>query len=346
MTSIGYGPPWRVNGPLPSRPVYGLVQAADAPAAGVTLVVDVEVAGLQAALEEAAGERDSLVAAAGDEASIRLALNEVADIQARLDAATRADIQRWINGVAVYPYPIGPALAWNACAVASEAVAKGDGAALPNPVFGAMTVYLAETCTAYQIPSQEEFKARALLALSVIEGAAVATEFLTGAVLPLNPHLADGNGTFPNADVVTSPLNALALLEGEIAVSGKAGLVHMSPQMLTVLRSMYAMDEKGGVIRTGVGTVVIPDAGYAVGANPAGHAAAAGTQEWMYATGPIELRRSEMFVTPEDVSQALDRGAGGKPNSLTYRAERYWLADWDTEVQAAVLADRCVTTCS
>lgn len=345
MSSVGYGPLWRINGPLPTRPVYGLLQAADAPAAGVSLIVDVEVGEAQANLEVARAARDELVVSGGDPASILRALNEVVDIQARLDAATHADVQRWINGAAIYPYPVGPALAWNACALASDAVVKNDGADLPNPEFGAMTIYLAETCTSYKIPSQEEFRARAVLALSVMEGAAVATEFLTGGVLPLNPHLADGNGTFPNANTVTSPLNALALLEGEIAVSGKAGLIHMSPQMLTVLRSQYAMDDKGGVIRTGNGTVVIPDAGYAVGANPAGHPAASGTQEWIYATGPIELRRSEMFTTPDDVSEALDRGIDGKPNSITYRAERYWLATFDTEVQAAVLADRCQVVC-
>jgi hypothetical protein len=56
-----------------------------------------------------------------------------------------------------------------------------------------------------------------------------------------------------------------------------------------------------------------------------------------------------MFVTPERVDQALERGTGGastgRPNTIVYRAERYYLVDWDTQVQAAVLVDLCSTEC-
>jgi hypothetical protein len=94
---------------------------------------------------------------------------------------------------------------------------------------------------------------------------------------------------------------------------------------------------------------VVPDFGYAPGADPVGHAAAGATEEWAYATGPIDIRRSEMFTLPERVDQALDRSVGatnGSPNTITYRAERYYLPIWDTAVQAAVLIDRCLATCA
>ncbi len=302
MSSVGFGPLWRIDGPLRSPPVYGLLQAAAAPAAGVTLVTDVD------------GE----------------------------------NVERWINGVELYPYPPGPAHVWDPCAPASEFVEKEAGGELAHPQYGAMTVYLAETCTSYKVWNQEAFKARAMLALEAVEGAAVAQEFLTGQVMTLNPHLADGNGTFPNGDVVTSPQAALALLEAEIAKSGQFGLVHMSPQMATVLANYHVIDAVGKVLRTKVGTVVIPDAGYVNGTTPKGHAPAAGTEEWMFATGTIEVRRSARFTTPDDISQALDRGSGataGMPNSITYRVEEYALVTWDTDVQAAVLADRCMTEC-
>ncbi len=303
MSAVGFGPWWPIDGPLPNPQVYGLLAAAAAPAAGVTIIEDVDA----------------------------------------------EQIQRWINGVKVRPYPVGPAKAWNACAPASEFVDKDEGTDIPLPEFGAMTIYLPISCTSYQVPDQQAFKARAVLTLTAVESFTVAREFLSGDVLPLNPHLADGNGTFPNGNTVTSPLNALGLLEKEIAASGQLGLVHMSPQMATVLRAQLAIDDKTGVLRTINGNVIIQDDGYAAGASPKGaHTPASGTKEWMYATGTVEIRRSPIFTTPDNVSEALSRGTGGAgdtPNNVTYRAERYELIDWDTQTQAAVFADRCMSTC-
>jgi hypothetical protein len=303
MGEAGYGT-WRIDGPLPEPPVYGLLQAAAAPAAGVTIVPDV-------------------------------------DDQGR---------ERWLDGVTVYPYPPGPALAWDSCARGTAPlVTKDDGADVENPEFAAMTIYLAERCRSRKVWDQASFKARATTSLAAFEGGAVAREFMSGEVLPLSPHLADGNGSFPNGDTPTSPINGLALLEGEIGLSRQLGVIHMSPQLAIWLSNYHVLDLQGKILRTKVGTPVIPDAGYTEGASPAGHAAASPGQQWMYATGTIEVRRSEMFVTPERVDQALERGTGGastgRPNTIVYRAERYYLVDWDTQVQAAVLVDLCSTEC-
>lgn len=304
---IGYGPLEQVDGPLPVPPVYGLLQAAAAPAAGVRIVPD-------------------------------------ADAEGR---------ERWINGVQLYPYPPDVPEAWDACALGSDRHAKGSGAGLVLPEFGAFTLWLAETCTTYQVPDQAAFKARAITAFTASESAGVAREFLSGSILKLNPHLSDGQGSFPNGDGVTSPVNGLALLEGEIAKSGRLGLIHMSPITATLLRNNYVVDNKTGVLRTINGNVVIPDAGYVYGATPAprppafpaGHPDPSNGQEWIYATGAIDVRRSEIFTVPDNVTEAVDRGLGGMPNSVTYRAERFYLVDWDTTVQAAVLIDRCRDNC-
>jgi hypothetical protein len=211
-----------------------------------------------------------------------------------------------------------------------------------------MTVWLAETCTSFKVWNQAAFIARATLALSAVEGATIAREFMTGSRLPNNHFLQDGAGTFPNGDTVTSVVNGLAILENEIAKSGKFGLIHCTPGAATSMRDRFSIDDRTGVLRTINGNVVIPDAGYVYGTEPQGHTAPGPTQEWMYATGPIEVRRSSMFTLPETVDEALDRGLGatnGKPNSIRYIAERYYLVDWDTEVQAAVLVDRCQTSC-
>lgn len=322
MTFVGFGPLERIDGPPPIAPLFGLLAAAAAPAAGVRIIVDVD------------GEPMT---------------EEAARALVGLDLPYPGR-ERWINGVQVYGYPPDLLQVYDPCSGGgSESHIKGFGEELENPMFGAMTVWLAETCTTYKVWSQEEFKARAVASFSAVESAGVARELMGGYGMPDNPHLADGNGEFPNDDDPTNPLNALGLLENEIARSGKQGLIHCEPQIATnLLGRGFAISDKTGVIRTINGIVVIPDFGYVDSATPVGHAAPTGQQSWMYATGPIDLRRSETFVTPDDVSEAMDRGSGGatngKPNSITYRVERYYLADWDTEVQASVLADPCATT--
>lgn len=257
-------------------------------------------------------------------------------------------VDRWANGIEVFPYPVDVAEAFDPCASGTGPnAAKAEGQDVPRPQFAAVTVFLPVTCTAYRIWDQAEFKARAVAAMATVEGARVERELLAGDVMLLNPHLADGQGTFPNADGVTSVVNGVALLEGELAASARGGLIHLSPQAGTVAVLNGLIEPADGVLRTkACGTLVICGAGYAAGASPAGHAVATGTQEWIYATGPVDVRRSEVFVVPESVAEALDRGAGGAANSITYRAERYYVVAWDTAVQAAVLVDRCQNTCT
>jgi hypothetical protein len=337
---IGFGPLERIDGPLPLPPVYGLLQAAAAPAAGVRIVVDVEEQGA-VDLNDLSSTGETM-----DEAIARLKREGILPEQ--------AGGERWLNGAEVFPYPPDTPSLFDPCASnLATAGSKSFGSDLEHPKFAATTIYLAETCTSYKVWDQDEYKARAVVALTAVQSAGVARQLMTGEANPLSPHLADANDNcvFPNGDTATNPMNALALLEEQIGLTGKLGLVHCSPQFASALRERFQVDDRGGVIRTINGNVVIPDAGYAAGSTPHGHAAPTGTEEWIYATGPVDVRLSEIFVLPERVSEALDRGTPdsattGRPNSITYRAERYTLATWDTELQAAVLTDRCMTGCT
>lgn len=305
MSLLSPGPPWRVDGPPPIPQMFGLLAAADAEAAGVRFVQD-------------------------------------------LDGQGR---ERWLDGIAVYPYPPDVGTISDACATGSLKLQKSFGATdVENPEFAALTVVIGETCSSSRVWDQQAFAKRAEVVLAAVESAAVASELMSGDVVPGQPHLSDGEGTFPNGNAVTSPVNGIALLEGEIAKSGRNGLIHCSPMLAThLMGSGFALGDKTGVIRTINGIVVIADFGYVYGAAPDTHPAATGTEEWAYATGPIDVRRTEIIMLPRRVDEALDRGTGGatndRPNSITYRAERYYALDWDTAVQAAVLVDRCQTTC-
>lgn len=295
--STGVGPLWRIDGPLPLAPQYGLLQAARSES--VRIVPDQDDRG----------------------------------------------IERWGNGVELYPYPPDEAHVFDSCGVyGSTPTTKEFGTSMDFPQFDAMTVYLAETCTSYRVWNQDAFRARAVAAMGAVEGAAVEREFMNGDIFAGSPHLADGQGTFPNLDASTSPMNGLALLELEIADSGRRGVIHVSPGLATALAAALLVSDVGGVLRTINGTVVVPGYGYG-DSHPAGHATASGSEEWAYATGPIDVRRSETFTIPETVAEALDRN-GETPNSITYRVERLYLVTWDTVVQSAVLIDRCSDSCS
>jgi hypothetical protein len=340
VSEIGYGPLERIDGPLPVPPPYGLLAAAAAPATGVRIVVDVEEEGT-VDLNDLSSTGETM-----DEAIARLKREGI------LPAS--AGDYRWLNGVEVYPYPPDVPGLYEPCGSnVGTAGTKTFGSDLAHPRFSAVTIYVAETCTSYKVWNQEQFKARAVTALTAVQSHGVARQLLLGVGDPENPYLADAAGDcqFPNGDAVTNALNGLALLEQAIGNTGKLGLIHCSPQFASALRERFAVDNRGGVIRTINGNILIADNGYAAGSTPHGHPGPSGTEEWIYATGPVDVRLSEIFVLPEKVSEALDRGTPnsattGRPNSITYRAERYALPIWDTELQVAVRVDRCQSGCS
>lgn len=343
--SVGFGPSWRIDGPPPLPPLYGLVQSAERPlAAPIRIIVDIDNVSYD--LNDLARE----LSMTEEEAIKQLKADGVLEAQ--------AGAERWISGAQVYSYPPDLADIFDPCEGGSNADTKGFGEDVALPEFGAMTVWLAETCTTRSVWDEASFRARASMVLAAVEGPGVAREFLEGRRMPLNPHLSDGNGTFPNGDVVTNPVDGLAMMEEEIAKSGRQGIIHCSPGLATSLVGRgFSLDNKSGVIRTVNGIVVVPDFGYVFGATPKasdaypdGHAEPTGTEEWMYASGPVDIRRSDAFTNPDTYAEALDKGTPnsattGRPNTVTYRAERYYLIDWDTEVQSAVLVDRCQTEC-
>jgi hypothetical protein len=241
----------------------------------------------------------------------------------------------WMAGAAVYPYPdLEDGGAHNACASGTERE-KIEGGTIPIPEFGAFTVYVAETCTARGIGDDQAFQDRAVIGLKGLEAALVEHEFATGDAMPGNPYLADSN-----VDVLTgspmAPVEALAELENAIAGTGKMGVIHTDPGTATAWASACTVEREGAYLRAiATGTPIVVGYGY-VGIAPDGEAAPAATGGWAWATGPVQIRRSGIEMLPGSLAQALDR----QNNVVTYRAERHYLVDWDTELQAAVLVDR------
>lgn len=262
--------------------------------------------------------------------------------------------EHWANGIEVHGYIPDVPQGYSVCGDTSGSspgapVKQEQETPNPLPEFGPLTVYLAETCSmrsiAYGSRSQEEynnlFRARANAVFQATESGAVARELELGEWLPDNPHFTDGN-----ADVLTSGAvglrQGLSLLEDAIAETYRAGVIHMTAGLAAAYSTLGtgALIVERGKLYTQLGTLVIPDYGY-TGAAPEGETPATGTIEWAYATGPVEILRSESMIMPPNIWEAIDR----EQNEITYRAERYYIAYWDTALQAAVEIDRCIDNC-
>lgn len=252
------------------------------------------------------------------------------------------DTARWPNSVEVLPFPPDLGGTWDTCSPSTMPLEKDEGDPPNISTFAAFTVYVPVTCSGLGVGDEAAFRARAAAALAAREGRLVEIEFSTGGLIPTNPRLNDGQGTFPNGNTATDPVNGVAILERAIADTGAGGVIHVTPEVSTALSARgHALEDDRGVLRTtGNGTVVIPGAGYD-GSNPNGHSGATAVRDWIYATGPVDIRRSEVIPVPGTLAEALDR----ENNILTFRAERDYLVTWDAELQAAVLVDRCSTTC-
>lgn len=263
-----------------------------------------------------------------------------------LSAATiiPGEEERWANGVEVWPFPPDAAGGHDPCASGSAAQ-KAVGGVGSKPQFAAFTAYLAATCNARGIATNDEFRARAVAAFTAVEGAAVEKQLASGLYIATpNPFLADLNLVAPGGGALsltsTSPTNALALLENGIARTGRQGLIHADPATAIAWSEAHLLQPQGSTMYTLRGTPVAIGDGYA-GVHPLGHTAPSACEGWAFATGPVHVRRETDVTVYGDVAANLDRTT----NTLTFRAERGVVVYWDAVLQVGVLVDRGKTGC-
>lgn len=238
----------------------------------------------------------------------------------------------WQNGVEVWSYPPDLPHSWDPCSSGSDRV-KAEGGTIPLPQFGAFIVYFSETCTTRSIRTPEEFIARATTAFNATVSYAVEQEFALGTAMGLiNPYLTDTNLDVLNGGAATPALEALSWLERAIATTGRKGLIHASPQIVTRWGD-FRVKDVAGRLQSIVGTPVAAGQGYS-GVEADGTGGVAGA-DWAFATGPVDIRRSGMRVYPENISEALLRSE----NLVTYYVEETFAVDWDTVLQSGILVD-------
>lgn len=243
------------------------------------------------------------------------------------------------GGAKITPYPNDMPVGHDPCSDGSLREKDFPTALTIPDGFPSFTAYLGEVCTAYNIGSWPDWKARANLALAGREAWALERQ-LIAAQFALAPNLNDAD-----VDIVTTvqpAATAVAYLEGAIAATGIAGVLILSPEVVSFL-GFQNFVAAGGVLRTAAGTPVIVAQGASGGSEesggpgaPTGGSAAAAGQSWCYATGPILYARgASIFNSPDTIAEALDRD----DNTVVYRAERDLWVGWDKQLQAAILAD-------
>jgi len=253
--------------------------------------------------------------------------------------------RRVFNGVEVWPYPSDLPVGFDQCATGGSPSNEKTAGELPDTVrFPGYTIFEPVTCTARSIHDQAIYADRAMAALEAGQGWQIERQFWTGELFPGEAHLADAHATVLNAGAATNPTNGLALLEQAVADSGRFGWIHATAAQVSVWSAFYQIFQDGPILRTILGTVVVPGAGYD-GSGPPGETPATGTLDWAYATGPVEVRLSDAYLVPGKLSEAITFSPTSD-NTITYRAERNVVADWDDTLHAAVLIDRCQTDCT
>jgi hypothetical protein len=225
----------------------------------------------------------------------------------------------WQNGIQYQPLDCDPAGAWgDPCAAdqPDKSVPYGVGLVTATP----FTVYAGWNCKAVGY-TEAEILQRAQANLLLGEWRAVEDTVWTGA-LGNTPALATADAD--NLGTAADPVDALALLEDYLGQTfGGQGVIHMSRYLATHLITNGTITPQGDRLMTGLGTLVAAGGGYTANTGPDGTDAAAGSY-WMYATGPVSIRRSEVFVNPDTVGAALNRTT----NDVLVLAERTYVVDW------------------
>jgi hypothetical protein len=237
------------------------------------------------------------------------------------------DVGRWLNGVNLIGYPPSTPEVWNACAPGTFGT-KAEGDPGDQAQFDPFVCYLPVTCSALSYPFIREWSETVLEATYsfAVEQALVGIQ---QAGLGPNPALGDGNVQILAGGSAKSPIVALSYIENAIGATGRRGMIHATPATIAQLNTDTFLDPDQ--LLTTNGNQVVSGGGYE-GATANGLSVVAG-QDWMFGTGPVEVRYSPMTIT--DLKESLDRS----DNTLTFRAERWVLAVWDTSLQVAVKVD-------
>lgn len=243
----------------------------------------------------------------------------------------KEDNGRWMNGVHVVGYPAGVPQPFEPCSTGTfRTKDESVGDAVPGERFDPIAVYFPVSCSTHGMGDSaiQKLIEKVETVLDATLSFGVEASLAKGTTLSVNPFFADGNMIALAAGAV-NPRVGLGYLENAIGGTGRGGMIHATPAVVAAWQS--GLDEPT-VLRTSNGTPVVSGAGY-IGAHPSGQTAPAATRDWVFATGPVEVRVEDEDRT--EITEAVDRAS----NDIVIRAERWALPEWDTALQVGVLID-------
>ena len=128
-----------------------------------------------------------------------------------------------------------------------------------------------------------------------------------------------------------SMTEAFARFEGALGINHhSAGVIHMPRKLASYAYRDSLMFREGGRLETVLGTAVAAGAGYELNnMGPTGQFTAP-SQPFLYATGPVTIRRGEIWVQPDE-SKYLNRD----DNEVVILAQRDYLVTFAGPVYAA-----------
>lgn len=249
--------------------------------------------------------------------------------------------RHWRCGVQWEPYACSPARTiGDQCDNPAAEKTLDDGVPLVDAA--AFTVYGSYLCRTVG-RGEADILDRVRQAVRLGEQRAVEQTFWTGD-LGNTPYLAspdavvlnDGGLPVDPADALT-PTAGLAALESYLRETyGGTGVIHAPAGAVPVLARYGQFCDCSTPLRTWLGTPVAAGGGYVVNTGPDGLPAPAGTA-WLYATGPVAIRRGELFLNPDTVAQALNRAT----NEIAILAEREYVVGFDCLLAAVLINVNC-----
>lgn len=257
------------------------------------------------------------------------------------------DDLHFLGGVGVDSYPTEVPLTHDPCSSGSARI-KAIGEKPPAPEFGSFTVYIPITCGGKGVGTEvgaQLLRNRALQAFEARESYGVELELALAPADPTRPHLT-GAGPWDNAGAglvtlgsgAVGPREALALLEQAIGETAQNGYIHIDPATGVMWFSYGLLEPVGAELKTKRGNTVIIGNGY-IGAQPDEEEGdLADDHSWAFATGLVRVARDGATVIGNTM-QSIDYST----NEITFRAERNYVAYWDTALQVGVEVDRSQT---
>lgn len=241
------------------------------------------------------------------------------------------DATRVLNGVNVFGYPTGCSSLWEPCSDGTFRT-KTDVSEMLSPRFDSFVVYKPVTCSAIGLRDPGELSDRSEAALEATVSAGVEKALAEGVDQSSNPFFGDASVDDLTGGTAVSAGVALSMLEEAIGETCRMGLVHATPAVVAALQAFPVGAESDTRLITANGTPVVSGSGYQDIDTP--YLDTPGdTEDWVFATGPVRVYLGPVVTTT--VKETLDRS----DNTLTFRAERYVIAVWDTALQAAALVD-------